>query len=71
MLPFYDFIIEMLLIGKKFDKEIIFKYFNLYSKTFEYNKYQLTYALKGLKYSIKIEGEDFASKLKKVFMGDK
>lgn len=52
LLPFCDFLIDLLLAGGTIDKEYIFKYYELYSKTLQYNSSLLNYVFQTFKQSI-------------------
>ena len=55
LLPFCDFLIELLLAGDTVNKEDIFRYYEMYSRTLQYNSSLLNYVVQSFKQSV-IEG---------------
>ena len=49
LLPFCDFLIELLSVGETIDNEDIFKWYELYSKTLQYNSSMLDYVIQSFK----------------------
>ena len=52
LLPFCDFLIELLLEGDTINKEDVFRYYEIYSKTLKYNSSVLNYAIQSFKQSV-------------------
>lgn len=52
LLPFCDFLIDLLLVGDTFGKEDILKYYEMYSKTLQYNSSLLNYTFQAYKQSL-------------------
>jgi len=52
VLPYYDFVIDLIRGGIFLDRKSIFYYYELYSKTLQYNFNSLSAAISVLKYSI-------------------
>ena len=52
LLPFCDFLIELLLAGDTINKEDILKYYDMYSKTLQYNSSLLNYVFQTYKQSL-------------------
>ena len=48
VLPYYDFLIDTLMMGESMNKELTHKYFDAFSKSISYKHKQLSYAIQSL-----------------------